>query len=76
MASLKTLISTKIHSAQSEAAKKYAAHVLITQDRSIDKQDAVNELIALGASVALPDDVLDTLDLEIPTKPKSTGKSK
>lgn len=65
-----TMISTKLFAAQSDAANKYKAHVLLTEDREISKEEAVNELLAIGAQSALPRDVFSTLNVELPNKPR------
>lgn len=59
-------ISTKLQIPQSDAANRYKAYVLITQGREISKEEAVNELIAIGAKNTLPRDLFKSLDIEIP----------
>lgn len=59
-------ISTRILIPQSDAANRYKAHVLLTEGREITKEQAVNELIAIGAKNVLPRDVFKTLDLTLP----------
>jgi|GEM_PF-5922293 hypothetical protein len=63
-----TTISTKLFVPQSDAANKYKAHVLLTENREISKEEAVNELLAIGAQVVLPRDIFDTLNIELPNK--------
>lgn len=56
-------ITTRLFPTQGEVAAKYKAHVLLTEDRAISKEQAVNELILIGAKAALPKD----LTRDIPT---------
>lgn len=63
-----TTISTKLHPITSDAANRYKAHVLLTENREITKEEAVNELIALGAKSALPREVVKSLGLDKPIK--------
>lgn len=60
-------ISTKLLFPQSDVANRYKAHILLTQGREITKEEAVNELIALGAEQVLPHELLRSLKLEIPS---------
>jgi hypothetical protein len=57
-------ISTKLHQTASKAASKYKAHVLLTENREITKEEAVNELIELGARGVLPPEVVKSLNLD------------
>lgn len=59
-------ISTKLQIPQSAAANRYKAYILITEGREITKEEAVNELVAIGAKSALPRDVFKALDLPAP----------
>jgi len=58
-------ISTKLQIPQSDAANRYKAYVLITEGREISKEQAVNELVAIGAKHALPNDLFKQLGLQL-----------
>lgn len=57
-------ISTKLYLKQNDLANKYKAHILLSQNRTISKEQAVNELIELGAEMVFP------------AKPESNGDGK
>lgn len=54
-------ISTKLYTPQSDAAEKYQAQVLLKENRKITKEEAVNELVRLGAKTSLPERIFNML---------------
>lgn len=72
---LPSMISTKILIPQSDAANMYKAHILLTEGRELSKEQAVNELLAIGAHSALPRDVFNTLNLEVPEKVRAAKRA-
>lgn len=68
-----TTISTKIFIPQSDAANRYKAYVLIQEGREISKEQAVNELLAIGAHSVLPREVFKSLGLTVPKGAKANA---
>ncbi len=56
--------TTRIYATPNEVAYKYAAYIQLTQDREVNKEQAFNELILMGAQSALPREVAKGLELD------------
>lgn len=54
-------VSTKLYQSQSDAAERYQAHVLMSENRKLTKEEAVNELVRLGAKFTLPEGIFKQL---------------
>lgn len=67
-------VSTKLYSKQSDVAEKYQAHVLLNEDRKLTKEEAVNELILLGAQASLPRDIVKEMSVEKELSDRSKRK--
>lgn len=67
-------ISTRLYPGPNDFTNKYKAHVLLTEDRDISKEQAVNELILIGARYALPKEL--TRDIPILHQPAGEAESK
>ncbi len=61
-------ISTRLYPIPNDVANKYKAHVLLTENREISKEEAVNELIILAGQNALPKEVVKALGLDKPQR--------
>lgn len=69
-------ISTRLYPGPNEFTNKYKAHVLLTEDRAISKEEAVNELILIGARAALPKELTRDIPDFKPPLPASKVKAK
>ncbi len=61
-------ISTKLYPIPNDVANKYKAHVLLTENREISKEEAVNELLLFAGQNVLPRDVVKSLGIDKPIK--------
>ncbi len=61
-------VTTVLYADASRIAERYAAWVLIHDNRRISKQDAVNEIITKAAVENLPEDFKASVDVSKPSK--------
>ncbi len=57
-----TSVTTVLYADASRIAERYAAWVLIHDNRRISKQDAVNEIITKAAAAILPEEFTASAD--------------
>ncbi len=60
--------TTRIRSLPHEVMNKYRAHIQLTENRDLSKEEAINEMIVLAGQSTLPKEIVKALGIDKPIK--------